>query len=578
MKKVKALDQDKRYAALIDNYQRGNFAKAQPLLNNLLEEFPNSPELLQIKNNLGMKTKQLKVSKKQDTNITWKQILIWSVVVIVVVAIGYGVFLGVRKYNQILSDRTQEIETIRLAEETNNFIEINLNSASKLVESGRYLEAIEILKELEDLIPDDPNYNGLLKQAYDGVFLISVYEEALQMGEQLNFSSALEQLEIIKNVDPDFRDVQILINDYIHEIELISFLVLADEAYENSDWDIAIVNYEEYLLGVENNQKLEEKKKLYNSYMNVINAYLSEEVLDIEIIEESERLLSKARTLYLHNTIEYSFEDNKRIQDLLIAKFITLAEQSLEEAPENINSIKNAEYYYSKALQLQPYSDDLIEKYVIISNFLAGYNDFIDGSWVDAESNLKLVYESDPDFAGGLIDVLLYETYTVMGNLYEEIEYFVSANNNYELAAVVANNNPDNELRVFEVSVNQARMQAKFGDFRASALKFQEAFDISGFYNLSQFYGGTYGENLSIAYQNIDINYFYTAYQYFIDAIEETPDFIDQEVIWLQENDSLIKLCLEHSSTFSFIFEFNDFNYSMLPIVTGTGVIVPSLP
>ena len=154
----------------------------------------------------------------------------------------------------------------------------------------------------------------------------------------------------------------------------------------------------------------------------------------------------------------------------------------------------------------------------------------------------------------------------------------MSAKRNYESAAVIAYNNPDNELRIFEVAVNLARMDAKYGDFRASSLQFQEAMEDSGFYTLSQYYGGNFGENIALAYENININFYYTAYQFFRAAIEETPEFISQNLVWLQEGESIAQLSLEHSTTFSYIFEFNDFNYSMLPIATGPGIIVPSLP
>jgi tetratricopeptide (TPR) repeat protein len=240
--------------------------------------------------------------------------------------------------------------------------------------------------------------------------------------------------------------------------------------------------------------------------------------------------------------------------------------------------MRAAEYYYEKALQIQPNSGILIDRFTVISNFLTGYNNFVDGVWVEAQENLSFVYEKDPGFAGGLVDVLLYETYTIIAKLYEEQEFYVSAKRNYESAAVIAYNNPDNELRIFEVAVNLARMDAKYGDFRASSFQFQDAMEDSGFYALSQFHGGDFGENIAIAYENININFYYTAYLYFTAAIEETPEFISHNLVWLQEGETIAKLSLEHSTTFSYIFEFNDFNYSMLPISTGTGIIVPSLP
>jgi predicted Zn-dependent protease len=574
----KNIYQDKRYTNLKNNFQKGNFTKSQSLLNILLREYPGNSELLEIKDRLNLKTMHSRASKEKETSLTSKQIMVWSGVVLAAALVIWGVFFGIQRYKQLVIDKTSEFEISEQLEQTNNLIESNLGKADVLIESGRYNDALVVLEEIESMVSEDPEYQGLLKRANDGIYLVSVYEDALSMGEQLDFESALEQLKVINNVNPDFRDVQILIAQYEREIELRNFLELADKAYETGDWDAALENYEKYLLDVENNEKLEEKQKLYNSYMNVINENLSEETMDIDVIEQSESLLSKARTLYLHNTIKYSFEDNRRIQELLVAKFVNLGEQNLVESPDNINAIRAAEYYYSKALQQQPNSQELIDKYVLINDFMNGYSYFIDGSWVEAEENFRQVYERDPGFAGGLAEVFLYETYTVMGKLYEEIEYYVSANNSYKSAEIIAKNDQNNELRIFEVSVNLARMQAKYGDHKAASLKFLDAFDDSGLYELSQYYGGELAGNLRIAYDSIYSYYYYTAYVYFIAAIEDPPEFIDQDFVWLEEDSSLAKLCLEYSSTFSYIFEFNDLNYSMLPIETGTGIIVPSLP
>ncbi len=578
MSNIKEALKDKRYSALINNYQSGNFVKAKSLVELLLVEYPNSPELVEIKNSLDLKSKHLRSSKSQSNKFTTKQIIIWLGIVFgVAFIIWLGIF-GNQRYQDLLTSTIEEQELSLLLEQTNDLISTNIGNVEQLINSGRYSEALVLLEEVEDIITDDLEFQQLKKRANDGILLISLYDEAISLGEQWEYNAGLEQLWIINDLDPDFRDIQILIEDYEQEIDLQNYLSLAENAYEDNDWLSAIEYYQNYLLDAENNEKVEEKQKLYNSYMNRINDNLSEETLNTEVIEESEDLLSKARALYLHNSIEYSFEDNRRIQDLLIAKFTTLAEQSLADAPQSISAIRASEYYYSKALQLQPYSEELLNSYLLINSFLTGYSDFNNGRWNDAETNLIFVYENDPDFAGGLIEVLLYETYTVIAKLYEEIDYFVSANNNYERAAVIAYNNPDNKLRIYEVSVNLARMRAKFGDFRASSLLFQEAISDSGLYSLSQFYGGEYGENIGIAFDNTDIGYYYTAYQYFIEAIKEIPEFIDQDLIWLMDDNNLANLCLEHFSTFSFVFNINDLNYEMLPLVSGAGIIIPSLP
>ena len=578
MSKGNGVLKDKKYETLMRLYQGGKFNKAQTILRSLIEEYPDSQELKSIKYNIGLKSKHnRKASLRSNINIQ-KQILGWLGLIILIAAILLGGGLGIQKYQQVLSERIVDQENKLVELQKSDLISSNLENAEKLINSERYDEAILLLDEIEYLTEENQKFILLTSMIIEGKFLIGEYEKAVLLGDSSDFEEALIALSRILDINSDFRDTQILITSYEKEIKLLDFHNLASNAYENRDWSLAISYFESYLLEVDNNEKIEAKQKLYNSYLNQINENLSEETLDVDIIAESEILLSKARTLYLHNTIEYSYEDNRRIQDLLIAKFTTLAELSLEGDSQSINAIMIAENYYSKALQIQPNSQLLMDRYLEINGFLTGYSDFILGDWESAIENLTLVYEDSPNFAGGLVSVLLYESYNVTAGLYEEEELFISANDNYEFAAIVANNYPENQLRIYEVSLNLARMQARFGDFRESAFKFQEAFNDSGFYVLSQYFGGTFGESIQIAYDNINKGYYYTAYQYFIIAIEETPDFIFQENVWLLEGESLFKLSLDYSTTLTLLLEENNFNYSMLPIESGTRIMVPYLP
>ena len=74
----KDLHDDNRYSTLIKNYQSGNIAIAQANVKILLEDYPHSSELLEIKENLNIKANHYRDSKNKKTKITVNQIIVYA--------------------------------------------------------------------------------------------------------------------------------------------------------------------------------------------------------------------------------------------------------------------------------------------------------------------------------------------------------------------------------------------------------------------------------------------------------------------------------------------------------------------
>ncbi len=93
------------------------------------------------------------------------------------------------------------------------------------------------------------------------------------------------------------------------------------------------------------------------------------------------------------------------------------------------------------------------------------FQDFLDIDWAPAITNLKKIMESDPNFAGGNSATLLYEAYSALGEQYYSAGFYSDALNNFEQAELVAWDDRENKMKLFQVQLYIGDTYGKLRDY-----------------------------------------------------------------------------------------------------------------
>lgn len=566
------LSNDPDYLELIRLFQNGDFVGCRETLDKLEERYPDHPVLLSFDENLQMKLMfrtmedtNKKVQNREKVKSSFNFVIFTIIAVLIVSAVFYFSF----KY---LNNQIAERQQIQEAYTLDNLAD----QAEQLLLVGNPQPASAIIENIREINPDYERLSTLTDEVELLLRMESKYQEAESLLEAGDSEGSLTLFYEIQEERPGLWDVSQQIETIETQNQISILLAEGGTAYQNEDWDTVISSYEGALAL---DPQLDDPlitEQLLQGYLKKIISMLQEDSASIEDIEAAEQYYRKAVAL-IPQSKEYANE-RENLQEassnLLQLKFVQTAKDMLSDSAQTITSVKKAVTYLTKAASIDPKNSALQIDLNNAEYYQVAFQDFLDMNWASAITNLTKIMESDPNFAGGNTATLLYEAYSALGQQYYSAGFYSDALNNFEQAELVAWDDTENTMKLFQVQINIGDTYGKLRDYENAVSYYLYALNSIEITSRSEM---TTVNNLVAQATYWDaINDYDSAYTALQEALQAIGDIYVQTEIEISDGACLAFFADDNLSTIDAILEANNLPQNMV-INFGRQLIVPSI-
>lgn len=469
------LTNDPDFIKLLEHYQHAEFGKCSELLAVLENRYPDHPRLLRFKDDLqlklSLKTITIKSKKEQKNkvrNITFRMTvfaIISSVLLVVALLFSY----------YYLSNKARIEQEQRIVAQLSSLND----QAEQLILAGRPQPAAQIIEKIRSINPEYANLPELTSKADDLLRLEIKYQSALDLISQKKNDEALVILKELDAERPGMWDV----NQQIAAIEnsnlLAKYLEEGNAAFEKENWDKVLSSYENALILAPKLDDPQVKERLLRGYLNKIISLLQNDSTSTDDIENAELYYRRAVAL-IPQSKAYSSERvnlEEVSSDLLVLKFTQTARALLEDKNQTVSTVAKAVSYLRKAANIKPKNTALQSDLTNAEYYQIAFQNFVEMEWVPTITNLAEIVAVDPNYAKGNASILLYEAYYALGKEYFSVGLYLDARRELEQAEIMAWNDKENLLKLFQVQVLLGDAIAKTRDYKNAVSYYKFALD-----------------------------------------------------------------------------------------------------
>lgn len=475
------LPKDPDYLKLVESYQHAEFVQSKEILDELQKRYPGDARLINFQKDLQMQLSLKDMSathsliekrKKKRSTLKLSFFTIFSVILVVIIFIGsYWVI--------------SEMTNTRKAADNSVLLTWLKNQAEQLLSSGQPRVAAEIITQMKSIDSTYAPIPDLLAQADELLALETRYQNALSLMSESKYAEALVIFTEINQEKPDLWDIRQQIVTAETSIKISELMELGNKAYQEGNWKDVISAFEEALVL---NPKLDDaqmKEQLLNGYLRRIIQMLDSDSTTIEEIENAEQYYRKAVAMIPQSRAFASERENlqKVSSSLLELKFTQTARSLLQEKNQTFASISKAVSYLNKAVNLNPQNQQLQTDKRNAESYQIAFQYYLDMNWGSAITNLNQLITIDQNYANGNAAILLYEAYYALGSQYNSVGLYQDARNNLEQAEILAYDEKDNLLKLFQVQMLLGDTIGKSPDYKNGVSYYQFALTSINIYN-----------------------------------------------------------------------------------------------
>ena len=191
------------------------------------------------------------------------------------------------------------------------------------------------------------------------------------------------------------------------------------------------------------------------------------------------------------------------------------------------------------------------------------FRSFIEMDWVSAISNLDQILAVDANYANGNAKILLYEAYLAQGKQYNSLSLFQDARKNFEQAEILAWDDTNNLMKLFQVQVLLGDTIGKMNDYENAVSYYKYALDaikfsqkLTKYPNLSKKY---YEATNALSFGKFEDSF--NAFKEVLDGIDIVYSTSEMEI---SDGACLAFFASENLSTVDAIIEANNLPKSMV--------------
>jgi tetratricopeptide (TPR) repeat protein len=409
-----------RFVTAMKHFQTGNWDTSLKEIDWLLNKFPLENELQRFRKDVSSRIEMDLYEDRDDATTSRKRLAKRAIVTIaftlalVVGLVSFSTVYRALEERLFIAQSTLQLEITRIENAT------KLRDAQALLQADRPDEALSLLNEIMVNDTDVPGLQETFTQATSAADLKSRYDEAVRLYELENWTSAQFLLDEISTEYPNYRNVSTLIRN----IEALSAV---------SDF--------------------------YNETMVHFNAGEW-----VQAIDGYEFIRVKDPSFQSEQVLGYLFES-----------YVNAARSVLANNEDSLESLRTAESYFRKALVLRPQNPEIKSERELARLYIDAQADFLSGQYTDVISALEVVYSKEPTYAVGAALQTLYEAYVGRGDNRLAAGEYEPALSDFQRAVILAEQDPDAILRLYEAQLKVAEAQGAQDNYEAAVLLYRSA-------------------------------------------------------------------------------------------------------
>lgn len=567
-----------QFRQAMESMQKGEWESGLSQIETLMQAYPLESDLRSLRQEMILRAKvdtDEKVAKSYARRRRSRDLIVRAAIVSVLVIIAIFVATSYASWFQdqaALAKQAVDSQVVLVE------LQVNMRDAQSYLGAGMTDSALDLLEKIEVIKPDFPELAQTIEQARRQKAFDEQYAEAMILIEQDQLDAALIVLQEIESQEPYYRDVKSQIKQIQDETVLGEQLLEADAYFENESWEEAATAYYNLYALNPDFETAHVEDRLFTSYVNSAEEKLnnSDSLESIQSVEEYFRRALALRPQDLDVKDKQS-QVRSMIEEKLFWSFVQAAQTAIAEEPNSLEALKVANRYFSEALALRPNDPEITLQRELAHQFLGGMDDFVSSSNSSAIEKLEFVYSQDPGYINGTARQTLYEAYVARGDNAMAIGDFDSALEDFQRAAVIANEDPTSRARLYEIQLKIAEAQGLMGDFESAVRLYAAAILIGDLQARAATYSSAMAAALANASQFEGQGNFREAFRSYREAITWATQVFDVVVHVVESDDYLSQLALDYNSTVSLIAAANNLANPNI-IIPGQELLIPILP
>jgi tetratricopeptide (TPR) repeat protein len=567
-----------QFRQAMESMQKGEWESGLSQIETLMQAYPLESDLRSLRQEMILRAKvdtDEKVAKSYARRRRSRDLIVRAAIVSVLVIIAIFVATSYASWFQdqaALAKQAVDSQVVLVE------LQVNMRDAQSYLGAGMTDSALDLLEKIEVIKPDFPELAQTIEQARRQKAFDEQYAEAMILIEQDQLDAALIILQEIESQEPYYRDVKSQIKQIQDETVLGEQLLEADAYFENESWEEAANAYYNLYALNPDFETAHVEDRLFTSYVNSAEEKLnnSDSLESIQSVEEYFRRALALRPQDLDVKDKQS-QVRSMIEEKLFWSFVQAAQTAIAEEPNSLEALKVANRYFSEALALRPNDPEITLQRELAHQFLGGMDDFVSSSNSSAIEKLEFVYSQDPGYINGTARQTLYEAYVARGDNAMAIGDFDSALEDFQRAAVIANEDPTSRARLYEIQLKIAEAQGLMGDFESAVRLYAAAILIGDLQARAATYSSAMAAALANASQFEGQGNFREAFRSYREAITWATQVFDVVVHVVESDDYLSQLALDYNSTVSLIAAANNLANPNI-IIPGQELLIPILP
>jgi tetratricopeptide (TPR) repeat protein len=558
--------------------QEGDWDSGLDQIEKLMQAFPLEPELRNLRQEMMLRAK---VDSDERTDIAYARKRRFRDVSIRFAVIAVLVILAIfvsRQYSSWIRDQVAQAQQ----EVEYQFVKADLNfkmrDAQDYLNAGQPDQALILLDEIAEVDPNYPELVSAIESAQSLKALDEQYAQALILVDEGDLSGALIIFEEIERQEPYYRDVKSQIKQIQDQTLLGEELKAADELFANEQWEEAAEAYYSMYSLNPDYEISHVEDRLFTSYVNAADQLLNNSET-IEAVQKVEEYFQKALALRPQDPDVSDKQARVRamIEEKLFRSYVFLAQTAMTEEPNSLEALKTADKYFTEALRIKPNSPEVNIQRELAHQFVSGQDHLLNSAYGDAIDNLEFVISQDSGYANGIARQSLYESYVARGDSASAIGNFEAALEDFERAAVLANEDPSSKGRLYEIQMRIAEVQGLMGDYESAVGLYRSAIVLGDLQARAQRNSSAMANALAAAEEYESQGNLREAFRSYREAVTWATQVFDVVVHVVDSDDYLSQLALDYNSTVSLIANANNLANPNI-IIPGQELIVPILP
>jgi len=499
---------------------------------------------------------------------------------LVVLVILVGGFLAINTYSgwirgQIAKAQTDLSESLLQAQ-----MAVEFRNGQQLIIAGKSDEALSVYENIKSKNPEFPGLSDAITQAQNLKEVEVQYTQAMDLLKQGDAAQALSILQVINQTMPNYRDVSLQLKMLQSQTEMTSILQQADLAYAEGSYEDALSGFESLRLMDSTFQSMLVEENLFRSYIQAAQALLGEPVASLDTLKKIDDYFSKALALRPLDREALAARTQVRlvIEDSVIGEYLSQAQATLANAPDSMEAQQQAGQYLGLALSIRPNDPDILTQFQLASAYIQAVNDFASSKWDAVINQLEFVVEQQAGYASGTAVQTLYDAYIARGVDNLAAGEYSLALEDFQRAAILAQQLPDSNTLAFEAQTMIAESQGLLNHFQEAVLIYQDALTKIGLRDRIMQLQSPLTETLALAEYSTNVGDYKSAFYAYQKLLRRRVEAYDNStVVTVKSGDYLTMLAHRYNTTVAAILSANEMN-NQPRLTPNTQLIIPILP